>query len=88
MVGCDSATQIWKILGSFFASQTRAKISQLKTRLQDTKKGFLSLNDYLLKNKNNVDCLASVGYVVSSADHIEAIFLMAYRMSMIPLWCL
>lgn len=38
------------------------------------KKVSLSLNEYLLKIKNKVDRLASVGYCVSVSDHMEAIF--------------
>lgn len=86
MVGHDLATQIYKTLGQYFASQTQAMASQLKTRVQNTKKGSLCFNDYLLKIINNVDRLASVGCVISSSDHIEAIFNGLPEES-IHLWC-
>ena len=74
MVGCDTSRQIWKTLEVFFASQTKAQISHFKTRFQNTKKGDLSVNDYLLKIKSLIDCLASIGYVITTKDHIDAIF--------------
>ncbi|KAL6312925.1 hypothetical protein AAG906_030885 [Vitis piasezkii] len=49
-------------------------ISHFKTRFQNTKKGDLSVNDYLLKIKSLIDRLASIGYVVTTKDHIDAIF--------------
>ena len=58
----------------FFASQTKAKISQFKTKLQNIKKDDLSVKDYLLKIKSLIDQLASVRYIVTTKDHIDAIF--------------
>ncbi|RVW36051.1 hypothetical protein CK203_117294 [Vitis vinifera] len=40
----------------------------------NTKKDDLSVNDYLLKIKSLIAQLASVGYVVTTKDHIDAIF--------------
>ena len=74
MVGCDTSRQIWKTLEVFFASQTKVKISQFKTRFHNTKKDDLSVNDYLLKIKSLIAQLAFVGYVVTTKDHIYAIF--------------
>lgn len=73
MVGCETSTQIWTKLNSYFASHTRAKISQFKTVLQNIKKGSLNMNEYLSKVKNIVDRLASVGHTTSESDHIEFI---------------
>ena len=33
MIRCETSHQIWKALEEFFASQTKAKISQFKTKL-------------------------------------------------------
>uniref|UniRef100_A0A803PY14 Uncharacterized protein n=1 Tax=Cannabis sativa TaxID=3483 RepID=A0A803PY14_CANSA len=44
------------------------------TKLQNLKKGIPSLNDYLLKLKQNFDLLASVGETLSNRDHVAAIF--------------
>ncbi|KAL6327367.1 hypothetical protein AAG906_018969 [Vitis piasezkii] len=42
--------------------------------LHNTKKGDLLVNDYLLKIKSLVDQLTSVGDVLATKDHIDAIF--------------
>ncbi|KAL6312811.1 hypothetical protein AAG906_022539 [Vitis piasezkii] len=52
----------------------RAKVTQFKTQLHNTKKGNLSITDYLLKIINVVDLLALVGHKISVKDHIDAIF--------------
>uniref|UniRef100_A0A803NT75 Integrase catalytic domain-containing protein n=1 Tax=Cannabis sativa TaxID=3483 RepID=A0A803NT75_CANSA len=74
MVGCNSARQIWKALEQHYTLKVSSKILEFRTKLQKLKKGTLSLNDYLLKVKQHVDLLASVGEVLSDRDHIAAIF--------------
>uniref|UniRef100_A0A803P354 Retroviral polymerase SH3-like domain-containing protein n=1 Tax=Cannabis sativa TaxID=3483 RepID=A0A803P354_CANSA len=74
MVGCNTARQIWSALEKHFTLQVSSKILEFRTKLQKLRKGSLSLNDYLLKVKQHVDLLASVGEVLSSRDHIAAIF--------------
>nr|KYP76377.1 hypothetical protein KK1_020618 [Cajanus cajan] len=51
MVGCNHAHQIWKSLHTYFESQTRAKVCQLKTQLKGIRKTD-SLNNYLLSIKD------------------------------------
>ena len=58
----------------YFASQIRAKVSQFKTQLNNTKKGALSIDEYLLKIRNLVDLLAMVGEETKPKDHIEYIY--------------
>lgn len=73
MVGCETSSQIWKTLETHFASQTKAKVSQFKTQLQNTRKANSSITDYLLKIKSNVDLLAFVGHIISSSDTIAMV---------------
>uniref|UniRef100_A0A803P3B3 Uncharacterized protein n=1 Tax=Cannabis sativa TaxID=3483 RepID=A0A803P3B3_CANSA len=73
MVGCDSSQQIWATLETFHSSSI-IKDAEFRTKLQNLKKGNLSLNDYLLKVKQTVDLLASVGEVLGDRDHVAAIF--------------
>ncbi|KAF7838902.1 Retrovirus-related Pol polyprotein from transposon TNT 1-94 [Senna tora] len=73
IVGCASSAEIWQTLEELFVSQTRAKERQLKTLLRSTKKGNLSMNDYLLEIKKTVDALTSIGAPVSRHDTIESI---------------
>lgn len=42
--------------------------------LESINKGSAHINGYLLKVKNVVDRLASVGHAILSFDHVEAIF--------------
>lgn len=72
MVGCEFSFQIWTKVEIFFASQTRAKVSQLKIQLRSAKKTG-TVNEFLLSIKKIVDTLAAVGSPISTEDHIEAI---------------
>uniref|UniRef100_A0A803NGJ8 Integrase catalytic domain-containing protein n=1 Tax=Cannabis sativa TaxID=3483 RepID=A0A803NGJ8_CANSA len=74
MVGCETSRQIWKTLEKYFTLKVSAKILEFITKLQNLKKGHLSLNEYLLRVKQTVDLLASVGEVLTDRDHIAAIF--------------
>lgn len=74
VVGYDYAYEIWERVRVHFASQTQAKIKQLKTQLHSMRKGSLKMNEYLLKVKSVVDFLAAVGNPIPMNDYIEAIF--------------
>ena len=43
----STSTSVWQALDHMFASKSRARIMQLKLELQNTKKGNLSMTDYL-----------------------------------------
>lgn len=73
VVGCDFTYEIWEKIRVHFASQTRAKIKQLKTQLRTTRKGTLKMNEFLLKVKSVVDSLAAVGNPIPINDYIEVI---------------
>ena len=73
MVGSETTAQIWSSLSDYFTAHNRAKISQYKTMLRDTKM-IGNLDDYLLQIKKIVDTLASIGHSISPQDHVEAIF--------------
>ncbi|KAJ1421845.1 gag-polypeptide of LTR copia-type [Sesbania bispinosa] len=72
IIGCEYAHQVWKRLETFFTSQTRSKIKQLKDQLKNTKKTG-KLTEYLLQIKEIIDMLAAVGSPLNSEEHIEAI---------------
>ncbi|KAJ1408854.1 gag-polypeptide of LTR copia-type [Sesbania bispinosa] len=72
MVGCNHAFEIWKFLHQYFESNTRARITQLKSELKGIKKTD-SLKNYLLNIKKIVDTLASVGSPIDSSKHIQII---------------
>lgn len=51
-----------------YASQASSKVLQLKTQLQKTQKGSLSMDKYLTKMKMFADNLRIVGYLIIDED--------------------
>lgn len=74
MVNYESSAHIWRMIDVYFASQIRAKVTQFKTQLQSTKKGSLTINEYLLKIRGFIDLLDLVGHSMTVKDQIDAIF--------------
>ncbi|XXG59573.1 hypothetical protein AAC387_Pa04g1633 [Persea americana] len=68
VVGCQSAQEVWLALESRFASLSRSHIIQLKTQLQNIKKGSQSISDYLHRIKHLSDSLAVVSSPVDADD--------------------
>lgn len=73
MVGYEWCYQIWSNLETYFTSQTKARVKQLKIQLRTTKK-TTALNQYLLEIKKLVDTLAAIGSPLHTSEHIDAIF--------------
>eukprot|EP00261_Vitis_vinifera_P033523 XP_019074766.1 PREDICTED: uncharacterized protein LOC109122424 [Vitis vinifera] len=57
----------WKV---FFSSSSRARIMQLRLELQSTKKGSMSMIDYIMKIKGATDNLAAIGEPVLEQDWV------------------
>ena len=47
VLALSTSTSVWQALDHMFASKSRARIMQLKLELQNTKKGNLSMTNYL-----------------------------------------
>ena len=60
--------ETWKTLEMLYASQPRSRVLQLKTQLQTTRKGLLSMDEYLTKMKIFADNLKTAGYLITN-DH-------------------
>ncbi|KAF7831318.1 Retrovirus-related Pol polyprotein from transposon TNT 1-94 [Senna tora] len=73
MVRCRHSHDVWSTVATYFANQTQARHRQLSTQLRSTKKGSLSMSDYLLKLKKVVDALASIDQPITDRDYIETI---------------
>lgn len=73
MVGCETSSQVWAKLDSYFASQIKSHVIQLKTQLRNHKESTQSISEYLLKLKKIIDSLFCVGFALLEADHVEAI---------------
>jgi histone deacetylase 1/2 len=73
VVGCEWSYQVWETLHNYFASQTKARIKQLKIQLRGIRKTS-SISLYLLEIKKIVDTLAAIGSPLSAEEHVDAIF--------------
>ncbi|VVA14807.1 PREDICTED: LOW QUALITY PROTEIN [Prunus dulcis] len=59
---------MWMNLKERFANVTRTSIFQMKTDLQNMKKGLESIDQYLQKIKDSRDQLSAVGVLISDED--------------------
>lgn len=70
IIGHNSSHSAWNALEKTFSSSSRARIMQLRLELQSTKKGSLSMIDYITKVKRATDSLAAIGEPVSEQDQV------------------
>ncbi|XP_022136883.1 dr1-associated corepressor homolog isoform X2 [Momordica charantia] len=70
MIHCNTAREVWQILENLYTSRNLARVMQLKSKLENIKKGNLPLKDYFQKVKALVDSLAAAGKKVTVEDHI------------------
>ena len=73
VVRYTTSFEVWNALETLFASQSKARILQLKMQLQTTKKNAMTMSDYVNKMKNLVDSLAMAGKYVTEDDLISYI---------------
>ena len=65
----DTSKEIWETLEKLYKSTTKARKIQLKSELNNIKKFSTMLaNDYVLKIKDVLDALASIGSPVEDDD--------------------
>ena len=55
------SSKLWAAIQAMFASQSRARVIQLRTQLTNSRKGDLSATAYFTKMKGTVDDMASIG---------------------------
>ena len=65
IIGHTTSQSAWNALEKTLSSSSRARIMQLRLELQSTKKGSLSMIDYIMKVKGVADSLAAIGEPVS-----------------------
>ncbi|RVW60941.1 Retrovirus-related Pol polyprotein from transposon RE1 [Vitis vinifera] len=70
IIGHNTSHSAWNALESIFSSSSRARIMQLRLKLQSTKKGSMSMIDYIMKIKGAADNLAAIGEPVSEQDQV------------------
>nr|CDH30699.1 putative Ty1-copia-like retrotransposon [Cercis chinensis] len=69
----NSACEIWTALRESYASASRARIMELRLQLQTTRKGGLSVMDYMLRIQHICDHLRAIGESVSIDDQVMAV---------------
>lgn len=62
---CRSSAEIWNTLRRFFTTSSKAKILQVKGLLQSTKKGSLSIDDYIMRMRQYADILSEADEPIS-----------------------
>ena len=67
---CRTSAEIWLTLERMFATQSKARILQLRLKLQTLKKESLSVDEYILKMREVADMLISAGQMVSDDELI------------------
>ncbi|KAL5830513.1 hypothetical protein ACOSQ3_019981 [Xanthoceras sorbifolium] len=63
-----TAFQVWTTLEKTYSQQSRAKVLHLKSLIQSTRKGSMSMTDYVLKIKSYADSLSAVGHQMDDQD--------------------
>lgn len=70
IIGYQTSHEAWFALEKIFSASSKAQVMQLRLQFQTTKKGSLSMLDYILKLKNMVDNLVAIRESVHNRDHI------------------
>jgi hypothetical protein len=73
MFGLNSSNQVWNTLKTRFASESRSRVSQLKSQLQSLNQGSKSCAEYLGTAKKWADQLAAIGKPTEDEDLISFI---------------
>ena len=68
----DSPAIAWKNLVKMFETNTKSRKLQLKSELNNIKRGNLSINDYSLKIKSIVEALGSIKVSIEDDDLVGA----------------
>ena len=74
IVGYNFAHEIWSALNKMYASFSMARLSEIKTQLQNLKKEGMTAMDYIQKLKSLCNTLTSTGEPVSCKDHLFYMF--------------
>nr|ABF94964.1 retrotransposon protein, putative, Ty1-copia subclass [Oryza sativa Japonica Group] len=65
---CNTATAAWQMLEEMYSSVSRARFINTRIALSNTKKGTLSINEYVSKMKTLADEMTAAGKVVDDDD--------------------
>lgn len=65
LTDCVTTCEVWKVLEKLYTQQSMARILQIMHELQNVKKGYSSISDYVLKVKMLGDSLRAAGQQVN-----------------------
>ena len=85
IVWCTSTIEVWQSFEKLFATDSKAWILQLQNMLQSTKKGSLSIGDYMLKMCEIVSTLCAIGQQITDDDLLVYILMEDFVLSMMQL---
>ena len=74
VVDCSTSFEVWTTLSNQFGARTRARILHLRTQIQTTKKGSLTIHEYYSRMKSILNALRAVGSNMSDDDFIMCVF--------------
>lgn len=67
---CSTAAELWSVFAQLFQSHSKARAMQLRFLFQTTKKGDLSIDDFVLKMCGLAEQLHAIGQSISNEDLI------------------
>ncbi|KAK6135879.1 hypothetical protein DH2020_030366 [Rehmannia glutinosa] len=67
---CTTFAELWTVLETSFRSHSRARVQHLRAQLHASKKGELSIAEYILKMQGIADQIHAAGQVISDEDLI------------------
>ncbi|KAL5753747.1 hypothetical protein ACOSP7_021967 [Xanthoceras sorbifolium] len=65
---CVTSYEIWTVIERMYSQHSLAKIMQIRSQIQGTKKGSMTITKYVLKLRTLADSLAASGYPMSERD--------------------
>ena len=70
VIHCTSSSQIWITLQQLFTTTSKARVLQLCFQLQSTKKGDMSIQDYILRMRGIANSLNSTGLLLTDDEFL------------------
>ena len=61
VVGARSSLDVWQILATQFGARSRSRVLHLRTHIQTTRKGSMTVHEYYIRMKTILDALRAAG---------------------------
>ncbi|KAL9462433.1 hypothetical protein AB3S75_000438 [Citrus x aurantiifolia] len=73
VVDCYTSCEVWTTLANQYGARTRARVLYLRTQIQTTKKGSLTIHDYYSRMKTILNTLRAAGNNMGDEDFIMCV---------------